>query len=786
MEEQNVAQLFTPEENSAALVLLRRLIGCTFDYIWTPGGGGDGGSCNNTNDILALVITTINWAMLAVIAAVATYLIFAALKDTANDGEVGGRQMNPGWTLVFAGLAAILCFPAFNGFSALQMGTMQVAVWSTGLGDQVWNKAAEKMASANTVNKAFQSVGKSGIWTGDWTTQPSSERELRTQIAMALQARVAGELCRNSVSAGAQAMATPGDSSITPMVQDLQSTSEGFGSKVLYYQAGSALNSSTGLCGSVTVRYELPKSTPGKGNEDTSLLPDNSAAQAQIFKSVSDYTTQAAKAGSDALVSNLQNEASGLYQKLFASGQDRPRGEEQLRAITEATNRITENTKGAISNALSKGPEALRTTTTSAMGSSNKNGWMYAVLYQRLLVSATTGLQNWGTGGMSVISVPPTRDLGAAWSCVTSAGWQFWRTVCNDQYEVYFKRYSSDMAALDQLSGTFTNAATNDTGLGTNSADLGSVRASGFASVIEWIVKDLEGERMLAGDGYADPIPQLQATGNKMLTGGTVLLATAKLGELASESIGGKLNPTTWITGEIMQLVGPLGWLLLGIGFVLAVVVPYMPLVYFFLAALSWFILAMQTIITAPFWLMQMFYPNRSGGISGTSVARALSVLLGLLMRPALIIVGFIFCMMLMRVGMDLLNVLTRNAFAVMSTTGQGISGTVGNVALAIGGSMIYMSLAVMLVSLCCGLIDGVSDFVMEMIESGSSRIFGSEARHRSDSVLGNPTSVVAAGVAIGSRGALAGTASRFGRMQEYRKANGGGQRQLGGTNKGK
>ena len=47
-----VAGLFTPEPNSAALVFLRRLIGCTFDKIWTPGGGaGGGGSCNDVNDV---------------------------------------------------------------------------------------------------------------------------------------------------------------------------------------------------------------------------------------------------------------------------------------------------------------------------------------------------------------------------------------------------------------------------------------------------------------------------------------------------------------------------------------------------------------------------------------------------------------------------------------------------------------------------------------------------------------------------------------------------------------
>lgn len=93
-----------------------------------------------------------------------------------------------------------------------------------------------------------------------------------------------------------------------------------------------------------------------------------------------------------------------------------------------------------------------------------------------------------------------------------------------------------------------------------------------------------------------------------------------------------------------------------------------MPLVYFFLAALSWFILAVSTIITSPFWIMKMFYPNRDGSLSGTSFARALNVLLVLLVRPALIIVGLVFCMILMRVGLDFLNFLAANSFTVLAS----------------------------------------------------------------------------------------------------------------------
>ena len=59
-ERPDITELFTPEDYSAGLVFLRRILGCTFDYLWVPGGQSapSGGTCDNTNDILAQLVTT--------------------------------------------------------------------------------------------------------------------------------------------------------------------------------------------------------------------------------------------------------------------------------------------------------------------------------------------------------------------------------------------------------------------------------------------------------------------------------------------------------------------------------------------------------------------------------------------------------------------------------------------------------------------------------------------------------------------------------------------------------
>nr|WP_235964066.1 hypothetical protein [Brucella pseudintermedia] len=359
-----VAGLFTPEPNSAALVFLRRLIGCTFDKIWTSGSSNRldaGGSCNDANDLLSHLIALINWSMLAVIALVATYLIFASLKNTANDGELGGRGSNPGWTMVMASLGAILCFPAFNGFSALQIGTMQVAVWSTGLGDTAWRIAAEKMASSNAVATTFKSMPTKG-WIWD---DPGSEAEIRHQIAAALYARVQGEICAKALYYGVYNMATTGDIMINSVLSS-ESAKDQSASRVLYYQAGTSLNKNAGACGSVTATYYATPISAGKASV-TTRWAENITEQAQIAATASELRAKASKAVAAELLTQLQLRATELGNTLFPyqdnGGPAAPReyGPKEAETVARAVDDVIAAAKKAGAQALAcRSPDTTR------------------------------------------------------------------------------------------------------------------------------------------------------------------------------------------------------------------------------------------------------------------------------------------------------------------------------------------------------------------------------------------------------------------------------------------
>ena len=99
------------------------------------------------------------------------------------------------------------------------------------------------------------------------------------------------------------------------------------------------------------------------------------------------------------------------------------------------------------------------------------------------------------------------------------------------------------MANLDQMSGTFLNNANRDSGLGTNSSDIAAIRGAGmgWGRLTDWILgmmgQNNEGNS-LNGEGWADPIPQLQTTGGAMLGAGGALVAAAKAGEGYSSKPG--------------------------------------------------------------------------------------------------------------------------------------------------------------------------------------------------------------------------------------------------------
>ncbi|WP_318914390.1 hypothetical protein [Shinella zoogloeoides] len=129
------------------------------------------------------------------------------------------------------------------------------------------------------------------------------------------------------------------------------------------------------------------------------------------------------------------------------------------------------------------------------------------------------------------------------------------------ELEVFFKQYSSDMANLDQMSGTFLNNANRDSGLGTNSSDIAAIRGAGmgWGRLTDWVLgmmgQNNEGnsERRRLGRSYPR---NCKRRAMRCSVPAALSLAAAKAGEIASGSAVGMVNPLAYIGGSC-EMVGP-------------------------------------------------------------------------------------------------------------------------------------------------------------------------------------------------------------------------------------
>ena len=105
------------------------------------------------------------------------------------------------------------------------------------------------------------------------------------------------------------------------------------------------------------------------------------------------------------------------------------------------------------------------------------------------------------------------------------------------------------------------------------------------------------------------------------------------------------------------------------IAFVIGGMLPLLPVLYFLAAAIGWFLIVVEAMIAMPIWLITKFFPARAPTLVGDS-RRGYVFVLGLLVRPALIVIGLVASIVMARVGLDLINMVFRGILVMMVPDG--------------------------------------------------------------------------------------------------------------------
>jgi hypothetical protein len=126
-----------------------------------------------------------------------------------------------------------------------------------------------------------------------------------------------------------------------------------------------------------------------------------------------------------------------------------------------------------------------------------------------------------------------------------------------------------------------------------------------------------------------DPISNLQKFGHSLINSGSMIGMVGAAGSVAGQVI-------TAVDGVLMLLAGTL----IAAGVFLAYYLPALPFIIWTSAIVGWLILTIELLVAAPIWAAMHVIPEGEG-IVGQRAEAGYMLFFGILMRPALYVIGF-------------------------------------------------------------------------------------------------------------------------------------------------
>jgi conjugal transfer/type IV secretion protein DotA/TraY len=242
------------------------------------------------------------------------------------------------------------------------------------------------------------------------------------------------------------------------------------------------------------------------------------------------------------------------------------------------------------------------------------------------------------------------------------------------------------------------------------------------------------------GDAFVDPMLQIQRQGQVLTVGGGTALAVGTAITVANDSRIGRAADFIFGTGEVVSGVAgtlvSIGMAVILAGMAMMIVLPLIPMVYFFSAVLSWLFQIVELMFAVPLAILQLFTPSRDATLIG-NFQQVLLAVFSVFMRPFFMVVGLILTMMLLAVALTYLHELFASLVFFIYPGGAGSPGledftAVGAAANAAYGLMglikmlfflaLYVLMAFLTVLYGSQLISEFGDFAMQLIGAAVNR----------------------------------------------------------------
>lgn len=639
-----------------------------------------GGLVNGGTDAFGSSISVFNGAVLTVGGILAAYTILAGTLGTAHDGEMLGKKFSSVYVPIRYALGTALVLPILSGGYCVMQS---LVMWVVMQGIALANITwAAYVASPPNILQAKVS--------------PQASSQIETLIQQAFTANVC-------VYANQKAIAE------APSVLNLSSqTNYGSSNSAQGWLFGDQKNPWTANnCGNVMY--------PTKPTITTSTAPTGSVA---------------AISGISSVYNNIDTTPIWQVQK------------DQTDIVVNATATLAKqavDTPGSVTYAqlqalippyISAVQSASASIATSANGSAGvaatatQQGWFLAGSWFTKLINA----QNTVTSSVTNISHAEGRISSPVEAISTQAN-------------TYIARGRSVLASVDENAATNVENPDGKTDSSASSSSSTTVMGR-FGNWISEVTTSIDITDLKTDTRH--PLIIMNTIGNRMMTVFVTAFGAASaimlgLGGLKIAGFG--IDLTAWAVLLSTFFIFPLA-IFFTTGATLAYVLPNLPFLIWIGIIIGWTIMVVEAVVAAPLWAVMHLHPN-GDDLTGRG-GNGYMLLLGLLLRPVLIIFGFIAAISLSGLFGEFVN---KVFFDVFSSSQ--LNGAIGFFSM-VAGTAVYAAIMYQVLTKTLNLMHVIPDQLMRWIGGGGEQLgqyaggFSGEGMGKAGAALGAVTGYAA------------------------------------------
>lgn len=594
---------YTPPADDTAVGMLREIFGSVVDTITS----GQRLSPMAPDSAIAAGFQVFG---LGVLGLAMLFVIFTTIKaaiDTSHDGEFLGRELSDVWVPLRTVGGTALLLPTVSGFSLIQVAVLWISIMGVGLADRVVDAMADAMAANGMLGHPNIPDARplaATILRFEVCAQAMNREYARQERALRVepqsQSRTvvnSGEILRvrNAVNVGAVGQgALVGTAGLVGAAENVV----GAFVKVTDYSwsaiGADGFVNNEGVCGKLSWQ-ESPESSESNSNVNVSKGPIMAAQSAAVRRMIDTLRPVAVQ------IANGEKPTAGAIET----------------AATEYADAIRHAAAGAVATANAGRSTAFLTYV-------KEGGFLFVGTYYNQVISQNDAVQ-------SAVNAVPTSSAATIDLAETAWALQDYRDKLAFTDEYLKNRAGSARAAYD-------------------AADIDWSDIRSWEDAKRWLsqpalVAISEMTQEIAGSNTSH-VAQMKAVGDTVMATGWTMLGAMSVAKgaagsrLADWTVGNVFNLEKFLD-PIQGLVGTMTMLLLGAGAFLAFYAPMVPYVNWVVGIIKWVVMVIESVVAAPIWGAAHVHPDGDQHVG--RAGPGYMIILGLFLRPTLMVLGFAF-----------------------------------------------------------------------------------------------------------------------------------------------